>query len=258
MRVATHNVWFSSYEQMPRWTALLDEIAASDPDVIAFQEVTAPFLDLVCETPWVRRDYLLSDRDGDTFERYGVMLLSRVPLSRLTLHDMPSRMARRLLVAELAPGPDDGPDGGSGSMAVATIHLESLKPSEPYREAQFKRCVAILDDFDHAVLMGDMNFCATWPEENRRIPARYIDLWPRLHPGDPGYTEDTTINPMLHRYEQAPKKVRYDRIFLHSADRSWRPESIARLGTRPIGDDPLIYPSDHFGLAATLRRRDAG
>lgn len=246
LQVVTQNVWFDPYEQIQRWYGLLEEIKECRADLIAFQEVTRPFHELVCETRWIREGYTISDRDGDTYDRYGVMLLSRVPLSRLTLHDMASQMGRRLLVAEIASEP------GGDSMAVATIHLESLRPSAPYREIQFDQCVRILDEFDHAVLMGDMNFCASWADENRRIPANYIDIWPRLHPGDPGYTVDTAANPMVHLFTQAPKKVRYDRIFLHSANDTWRPESIKRLGTQPVGDDLLIYPSDHFGLAATL------
>ena len=189
--VATHNVWFASYHQEVRGIALLSELKACDADIIALQEVTPPLLEQIREAPWIRRSYALSDHDGRTMERYGVLLLSRLPVERFTLHDMPTRMGRKLLCAHLA-----------GSLVVATIHLESLPPSAEYRDAQFKQCVSILDAFDHAVLMGDMNFCSSWPEENQRIPDRYTDVWPHLYPDDPGYTEDTSINPMLAMYEK--------------------------------------------------------
>ncbi len=243
LTVATHNVWFSSYFQEVRGIALLSELAACDADVIALQEVTPPLHEQIRETPWIQRSYALSDPDGRTMERYGVLLLARVPVERFTLHDMPTRMGRKLLCAHLA-----------GSLAVATIHLESLPPSAEYRDEQFKQCVSILDGFDHAVFMGDMNFCSSWAEENQRIPDRYTDVWPHLHPDDPGYTEDTSINPMLEMYERGDKQVRYDRVFLHTRDASWHPVAIARLSTRPIGGDPMVFPSDHFGLAARFER----
>ncbi|MCG8420892.1 MAG: endonuclease/exonuclease/phosphatase family protein [Proteobacteria bacterium] len=243
--VATYNVWFNPHERERRWRALVDEVQRNDPDVIAFQEVTRPFLALLRDLPWVQREYSISDPDGRTIERYGIVLLSRRPLDGLTLHDMPSHMGRKLLVAHFA-----------GSLAVATIHLESLRPSAPIRDLQFARCVEILDAFDHAMLMGDMNFCSSWAEENARIPDSYTDVWPYLHPDDPGYTEDTSINHMLSLYEQRTKRVRYDRIFLRSQGEVWQPLSIKRLGTRPIGDDLLLFPSDHFGLTARFARDD--
>ena len=249
LTVVTYNVWFDPLEQKRRWQALLDDVARRDADVIAFQEVTRPFLAMLTGQRWVRDGYVLSDGHGQTFGRYGVVLLIRasLPIVRLFQHEMPSQMGRTLVVVDLASG-----------FAVATIHLESLPPSRRYRDIQFAIAVDILDEFEHAILMGDMNFCSSWPKENARIPAHYTDLWPALHPDDPGYTEDTRINEMLHVYEQKHKQVRYDRVFLHSRDGSWQPAAIERLGTRPIADDPLLFPSDHFGLCARLTRMTAG
>lgn len=245
--VATFNVWFGSFARERRARALLEEVRGCDADVIAFQEVTAPFLELLLETPWVRDGYVLSDRDGSTYHDYGVVMLSRIPPVRFVAHDLPTFMGRRLLVAEL----DDTP---GASLAVASVHLESLRPSEQMREVQFARIVALLAGFDHAVLMGDMNFCASW-DENARVPPELVDVWPHLHPHDPGYTEDTYVNAMLRaRRNGAHKQVRFDRVFLRSAGPAWRPAHIERLGTRPVGDDPQVFPSDHFGLHARFTR----
>lgn len=245
--VATFNVWFGSLAKEQRAHALLDEVRGCDADVIAFQEVTAPFLEILLATPWVRDGYVVSDRDGSTYHEYGVVMLSRVAPVRLVAHDLPTFMGRRLMVAELDHGPGT-------SLAVASVHLESLQPSEHMREVQFARILELLAGFDHAVLMGDMNFCASW-DENARVPPELVDVWPHLHAHDPGYTEDTTINLMLRaRRGGAHKQVRFDRVFVRSAGAVWRPAHIARLGTRPVAGDPRVFPSDHFGLHARFTR----
>ncbi|WP_428261946.1 endonuclease/exonuclease/phosphatase family protein [Haliangium sp.] len=242
LTVVTHNVFFIELGREHRWQAVLDQAAGADADVIAFQEVTAPFLRMLLDAPWVRERYLVSDADGSTFPAYGVVMLSRLPVARYTLHDLPSSMARRLLVAELG-----------GGLAVATVHLESLPPSLPTREVQFGLILDILSEFDHAVLMGDMNFCATW-SENSRVPPAYTDVWPALHPGDPGWTVDSHENRMVQDLVRKPKQVRYDRVFMRSADAYWRPRAITRLGTEPVPGHPDLYPSDHFGLCARFER----
>ncbi|MEM9490317.1 MAG: endonuclease/exonuclease/phosphatase family protein, partial [Myxococcota bacterium] len=243
LTVATFNVWFEHHEHVRRWAALLAEVGRRQPDVIAFQEVTEPFLAQLIATPWVREGYVLSDIDGRSYHGYGVMLLSRRRPTRIALHSMPSRMGRALLVADFAGWP-----------TVATIHLESLRPSRRYRDIQFARCVDLLAGAEHAVLVGDMNFCATWTEENGRVPDSYTDVWPAVHGDDPGWTEDTDINAMLALRHSEVKQVRYDRVFVRSAGQLWRPRTIERLGTEPIDPDGRLFPSDHFGLCARFER----
>lgn len=46
------------------------------------------------------------------------------------------------------------------------------------------------------LLAGDFNFCASWAAEQAHLDPGYRDLWAALHPGKPGYTEDTTVNTM--------------------------------------------------------------
>ena len=104
---------------------------------------------------------------------------------------------------------------------------------------------------ESALFVGDMNF-SPLDEENRFIDPSFLDTWAYLHPDDPGYTENTDIN--LMRYDFHHQRVdlkRYDRIFLRSA--KWNPVSIEVIGNIPIGDNPRLFPSDHFGVCATLK-----
>lgn len=104
------------------------------------QEVTESFLNIVLAHPWVRCHFLISDATGSTCVPYGVLLLVSVshpllcsPMFRL--HQMPSNMGRRLLVAEFSVS-DHKPDcsaqlvSSRGLFRVCTAHLESLDNSD--------------------------------------------------------------------------------------------------------------------------------
>jgi endonuclease/exonuclease/phosphatase family metal-dependent hydrolase len=104
-----------------------------------------------------------------------------------------------------------------------------------------------------AVLTGDFNFCSSSLAENANLDPGFVDLWPALRGGAPGYTEDTGVNTMLANKDGGDKTVRYDRILLRSAGGVWKPRSIELLGTSPIAPaSPDVFPSDHFGLVAEI------
>jgi len=106
--------------------------------------------------------------------------------------------------------------------------------------------------------MGDFNFCSRWKEENDNIRADYIDLWAHLQGDNPGYTEDTKINEMLHSRRRDDKQVRFDRIILRDKTKQWTPESIDIIGTTQIMGEPCVWISDHFGLMGVIERRWKG
>ena len=77
-------------------------------------------------------------------------------------------------------------------MKVGTVHLESLEHNAEIRENQLDTIFEIFQAMDSAreekssfLLMGDFNFGSNWPE-NTKIKTSYVDLWPYLHPNDPG------------------------------------------------------------------------
>jgi tyrosyl-DNA phosphodiesterase 2 len=243
----TWNTWFAPYSFSARFKALLALIHAHRPDVVCLQEIVPESLELLLAEPWIRADYRVSDARGSTFESYGVVLLSRLPVLTLAIHELPSSMSRRLLVAEIAVG--------ARRLVVATAHLESLRHSSDVRADQlaeiFPRLKAIGPD---AVLVGDFNFCGSWAPENANLDPEFVDLWPALRGRAPGYTEDTGVNTMLANINGEDKTVRYDRVLLRSAEGAWKADSIALLGTMPVAPtSPDIFPSDHFGLVAVLR-----
>lgn len=242
LTLVTYNVWFGNYHRADRQRALLSILRQADADIIGLQEVTPGFLRTIMDEPWIARDYRVGEV---SVSPYGVLMLARVPVERFTLHRLPSAMGRKLLVAELA---------GRDSPAVATVHLESLDQAA-VRKEQLDIIFPILDAYPHAVLMGDFNHCGTW-DENQNLDPRYLDIWPNLRPGEPGWTEDTDINTMRLLVDPTPTQVRFDRVIVRSTGGLWQPIDIERLGTEPIAADlPDVFPSDHFGLRAVLERR---
>ena len=202
--------------------------------------MTPAALDIFLSRPWVRDEYLHASVVGGDTGNYGMLMLSRVPMPRVTYTRLPSRQSRGFLSAELAV------DGGR--RVVCCLHLDSGKSSARLRGWQLRRIFRTLKTAEDAVLVGDFNMRDA---ENERITAPYCDVWPALRPDDAGYTEDTSIN--LMRLDARNKK----------RTRALRPRaaqgnSLARgeyrlLGTAPISPAlPRVFPSDHFGVACRL------
>ncbi|HVZ32064.1 MAG TPA: endonuclease/exonuclease/phosphatase family protein [Polyangiaceae bacterium] len=241
MRVATFNVWFDPFENEMRCRAVLDILERESPDVIALEEVTQPFLEALLETSWIRSHYAVSRLWLDPTVRYDVVMLSRLP-ARFTAHALTSQMGRMLHTLEL--------ETTEGCIAVAGVHLESMKEMTPVRLTQIDECLPVLCRAPTAIWIGDFN-AAPDSQEDARIRAAFRDAWAELL-ADPGYTRDTTHNAMLARIKE-DRHQRIDRIFLKSDH--FRPLSIRMLGTEPIeGTAGRVFPSDHFGLVAELAR----
>lgn len=241
--IATFNIWFGRLRRKSRHQAILDELRQCDADIIAMQEVTRESLEQILEQDWIRRHYWSSDIWCSTFKRYGVLLLSRLPVVDMYLANIPSLNARKLLMADLRIN--------AATVRIGTVHLESGRSANEFRRAQLETIIPILKHADHSVLVGDFNLCSSWPDENDIIEKHFVDAWPSVRPNDPGFTEDTTINRMRLIQKGKHKHVRFDRVLLSSE--VWTPSEIKLLGTKPLADDePEIFPSDHFGLVAKI------
>ncbi|GAM18530.1 hypothetical protein SAMD00019534_017050 [Acytostelium subglobosum LB1] len=260
LSIVTFNVWFDSYLWRQRATELFGIVEQRMPDVVCLQEVTPMFLDYLKEQRWVKEHYLMSDcGHSDTVFPYGVVILSRrdnvkFHLHSFTIYPLPTRQNRKLLTALFQL------DSGA-LMSVSTVHLESLNSNSDMRIKQLQTIERITQERRQAnqlecdsFLVGDLNFGASTMENQELTRLLYADMWREINANQEGVT-------------CIKKKERVDRI-LHlrssssqsSVNISAEQSSISLLGTTSIsldhearqaeqvGDNELVYPSDHFGL----------
>eukprot|EP00029_Vermamoeba_vermiformis_P005461 TRINITY_DN1904_c0_g1_i1.p1 TRINITY_DN1904_c0_g1~~TRINITY_DN1904_c0_g1_i1.p1 ORF type:complete len:327 (-),score=7.09 TRINITY_DN1904_c0_g1_i1:85-1065(-) len=253
LKFLTYNIWFADFHSRVRWQGLADLVRDNDPDFICFQEVTRPFLEVLVAQPWVREKYVSSDAIGNTFQSYGVVILSKYPCRKFELHPFPSGMGRSLLIGQFYVNGEE--------LAVATSHLESMENGH-FRRSQLIITEELLRQYPNAFFMGDFNFDATSnyndPKQTslennnlRHWMPEYVDTWQLLHPELKGYTFDTDNNAMI--ANNSKEITRYDRIMYRS--KNWTPTSIQIIGDREItriGNHPIL-PSDHYGLVAQFQ-----
>ncbi|TQK27412.1 endonuclease/exonuclease/phosphatase family protein [Arthrobacter sp. SLBN-53] len=242
LSLATYNIWFNGLFARQRYEAIAAILAAEAPDVMVFQEVTEPALTVLLAQPWVRAHYSSAAVCGGRLGHYGMLLLSRIPVDRVSYTRLPSNLARGYLTARYTVG--------GRALTVVGLHLESGKAAAALRERQLRLVVDSVRSHADVAIMGDFNLRDA---ENAIVPADFVDVWPTLHPDDPGFTEDTTINHMRYDMKDKHRHVRFDRVLL-KAD-TWTAHSVRLLGREPVSPElPRIFPSDHFGVQCTLER----
>lgn len=243
LTLATYNIWFNASSAELRYRAITDLLSRDMPDVVVFQEVTSTALTVFLAQPWIREHYLRAAVTGHGVGNYGMLMLSRLPINRVTYTRLPTRLGRGFLKAEFTIN--------GSTQVVCAVHLESGKRANRLRARQLKAIFRALRGAENAFVLGDFNMRDS---ENQRIDAAYRDLWPDLRPHDPGFTEDTSINLMRYDMKNKHRHVRFDRVLLKGTE--WDAASITLLGTEAISSDhPRVFPSDHFGVQCGLVRR---
>ncbi|OBA85945.1 endonuclease [Mycobacteriaceae bacterium 1482268.1] len=244
LTLTTYNVWNDTKYDKERYLTIAQLLSRSSPDVMVFQEVTPTASDVLLSQDWIRGRYFCAAVVGGDAGDYGMVMLSRLPISRVTYARLPWSDRRGFLQAEL---PLNG-----GVTVVCCLHLDSGKASARLRGWQLRRIFRDLRGAEDAVVLGDFNMRDA---ENARIGAPYRDVWPALRPGEDGFTEDTSENLMLADMKDKHRHVRFDRVLLKGEQ--WAATNIELLGTEPIADDlPRVFPSDHFGVECRLTRRN--
>lgn len=242
LTVATYNIWFDAKQAERRYRAIADVVARESPDIVAFQEVTQRSSSVFLAQPWIRDGYRSAAVVGGSRGNYGMLLLSRLPLERVSYTRLPTQLSRGYLTAHLVLN--------GRRLSVISVHLESGKASAACRARQLGQILESECQSDNVIMMGDFNMRDA---EDGIIVPDYQDAWPVLRPDEPGYTEDTDINHMRFDMKNKHRQVRFDRVLVKGDD--WKPESIELLGREPIsGALPRVFPSDHFGVRCTLQR----
>ncbi len=249
LTLVSYNVLADPVRVSERFPPLFELLARLDPDIIALQEVTDWIARLIHEQPWAQA-YHASTLGGRRAHPGGQYILSKRPILRSRSLALPGRQRRTALFSTIAAREDV-------ELTVVTTHLESFLEDGPLRARQLDAIFEALMIEDEAVLLGDFNFGDGELEEGS-INAEFDDLWKQLRPQEPGFTWDIERSEMARAgsFTGEPSR-RLDRVLLRSE--LWTGGSIEIIGDEPVHAGKLdLFPSDHFGLVATLKPAGCG
>lgn len=239
LRVATFNIWHDAGDWPTRLPLLVAALRETDPHAIFLQEVLqdagkglpnqAETIAAALGGGWDVE--FASTSPVGARNRYGNAILTRLPVAETTMRKLePADDYRTALRVRVRTG--------GRAVDLVTTHLAWQPDAGPVRARQIADLLAWLPrDRIPLVLGGDFNAPADAPE---LTPLRARGLTEASPPA-----ARTTLAPGHGYAEQV-----IDHIFTD-------PRTFAVAGARIIGDRPTggVYPSDHFGVAATLRRR---
>jgi endonuclease/exonuclease/phosphatase family metal-dependent hydrolase len=263
VRVLTWNLWWRHGPWEERLPAILEAVAALDPDVACFQEV---WVDEASGDTLAGRigerlggfHHVGSARltvDGITF---GNAVVSRWPILGHEVLDLPapaeSEELRTCLRADV-----DTPDG---PVQLYSTHLNWRFDESHVRQEQVRaicRFVAAAPPRSFPpVLCGDFN-AAPDSDEIRMLTGRAAVPVPKLvfhdawevagAPGDPGFTWSNE-DPFARLDLEPDRRIDYVLVGWPKAGGRGHVRSCEVVGTEPVGG---IVPSDHHGVLATLR-----
>lgn len=269
LRVLTLNIWNRNDPWAERLTAIRAGVEEHQPDLIGLQEV------LKSRDPSLgpgQENLIASGLGYETvfgaaWEMGGVdfgnAILSRWPILRSRVFPLPSAGAeesRCLLFAEI--------DAPFGKIPFFVTHL-SWRPHEGHiREAQVRKLTDHIEElfpFDPArssesfppVLVGDFN-AEPEADEIRFLrghcslggkSVHFTDAFAHAGDGSLGATFSRR-NPFAAPLREPDRRIDY--IFVRGLDAQGRGEPCE---ARVVFDEPFqgVFPTDHFGVLATLR-----
>ena len=235
IRVLTYNVLFDRFDRAIVRTAeridrLLSLMEDSDADLIALQEVERPLLTRILAEPWVAGHYAASDGpEGATVDPYGQLLLSRLPLIDVGIARLGGNKRHLLATVDL----------GDRHLSVAVVHLSSdvRGPAQAARDAQIEALRDRLAGSGPVLVLGDFN-------QTTPVDLPLVDVWPEVHPDDPGFTFDPDRNALARALSVSGRRQRIDRILV---------AGLQAQRASLVGVDPgALPPSDHHGVLADL------
>ena len=240
IRMVTFNIWHDAGDWPTRLRLIADVLRAADADVIALQEVlqdSRKNLPNQAETIAAALGggysvHFMSTSPEGAASRYGNAILSRLPITEVdTIKLQPLNDYRTAIRVRV---------GASGRpVDIVNTHLAFQAEAGAVRAQQIRGLLDWLpEDGTPLILAGDFNAPV---DEASLAPLAQRGLAPAL---PPGAAETTLVTSRGHSARVI------DHIFVD------RDAFIVR-DARVIADQPVDgeYPSDHFGLAATLTLR---
>lgn len=237
LKVMSYNIWFEDFNRTERLFSLFEVIEKANPDIVCLQEV----LDFQYETIKNRLNYSYSYPEKIS-GRYGCVILSKWPIVKATIINLPTLMGRNLTLVKIV--------ASETLFTVANVHFESeFNGTNLTKKEQFKYVGAILNklyydnnnvilcsdtnvtEFDEAVFSKEFNgFFDAWKSNGSDFNKQYT------------YDYDTNTNLQSRKIEL---KCRIDRILFKFKNQV----SLCNFDLI-TGIGQSIEPSDHHGIVA--------
>ncbi|MHB8400224.1 MAG: endonuclease/exonuclease/phosphatase family protein [Candidatus Limnocylindrales bacterium] len=245
--VATLNLRNLADRWADRQSLVYTDMAALQPDVLALQEVVYP----------LQQDRLIGASGEGRYEsfrgwaarpEYGNALLVRAPLVGTGIERLDLGRGRSAHRARIAL------PGGTG-VVVAVTHLHHPPAAAAERDEQASALIDWLAAApardpavtDGTIVMGDFNAPPNEPTYARMRAAGFRSAHFEANGREPAVTWPSGLQAPAIDTDGDPNCLDY--IWVRGAIRI---ADCRVVFDRPAADDPTLYPSDHFGLAAHL------
>lgn len=265
LTVISQNVLFDEFESDKihsslRWVELIKSLESLNADIIGFQEVTTPFLDLLMRTPWIQAAYHISDVEGAHITPYGQVVIAKYPF-KVSYFEYSSH--KRVIIATFnlndrivnVPVVHLTSDHGKGNLGAKRL----AQMTTIYNKTVPELSEAEKDNGADCIVIGDFNMGDGGEGEALSIRPDFADYWKVLCGSDPGYTFDPQLNALAAITTKTGVRRRYDRVLVRSAGFHWQPLACTLINTEPIAlsledlSTVQLPASDHFGIMAQLQ-----
>lgn len=243
LSVVSFNLYHDKADWPKRLPLIVDGLRALRPDVIALQEVLQteqlPNQARTIADALGYQMHFVSTDPPDQPRRYGNAILSRQPiLARSERRLQPFDDARTLAHVRIAVG--------DRTIDVYATHLHHTDQGDAIRRRQLQDVlahIAATGGGAPCILLGDFNAAVT-SAALQPVLADYIDSYGSRHADPDAQPANTTLNP---KFFDAGTRI--DHVFASRGDFDVRDAAIVLDRAGADG----TWPSDHFGLRATLR-----
>jgi endonuclease/exonuclease/phosphatase family metal-dependent hydrolase len=242
LHVATLNIRNLADRWPERLPLILADMAALRPDLMGLQEVVYP----------MQQDRLIGAAGEGRYDairgwagrpEYGNALLVRSPLTGRDIERADLGLQRSALrVAVDLPG--------GTSVHVVVTHLHHLPADEAERDEQAATLVGWLaadPTADATIVMGDFNAHPAEPTYARMLAAGFRSAFADANGEEPAVTWPSGLQAPAMDTEGDARCLDY--IWVRGVVRV---RDARLVFDRPDPEDPTLYPSDHFGISATL------
>ncbi|PSB57949.1 poly(A) polymerase [Chamaesiphon polymorphus] len=229
-----------------RLPVILSELAKTNADVIALQEVTPESLVFILATDLVK-DYFISEApNGNNVKPYGNLIMSRWAFD---LVEYQFSGHKRVLVGNW--------NINDRAVHLANVHLTSDRGDNALqkRTQQLATVIGYLQkQAGDRFIVGDFNTRGNQQDEIINY-GNFIDVWQKLYPDRDGYTFDPTANSLAMLMSLEGKPARLDRIlWCPDLESNYQPLAMDLFGCKSfVRDEVQLYPSDHFCVCGVFK-----